>query len=303
VSAIRERVLRALALNREPGFHFAGNFAGISFDRTEPSDSHVSLATGAHLEDHDGQVNIGALGMLADMALAASIRGGLDPSTRIATVSMTLQLTGTRAIGPLHAASRFEGFFGGGHSRQGLSRVVVEGAAGPVCHGHGAFMALEPPPGFTHFPLPRGERAAAALGEKDLTREERVLLRHAEETLAGGDADFLRRFWGYAGAHRTKEGAACVMKNGAHVANRVHHVQGGLLLGLAVSTAAAALPPKWATTGVTACFVSPGIGRVLRARSRVVHHGLMTAVVRTEVTGPNRRRVLEALSTHARVSS
>jgi acyl-coenzyme A thioesterase PaaI-like protein len=93
------------------------------------------------------------------------------------------------------------------------------------------------------------------------------------------------------------------MKNGPHVANRVHHVQGGVLVGLAISTAAAALPAKWATTGVTACFVSPGIGRALRARSRVVHHGLMTAVVRTEVTGVGRRRVLEALTTHARLAA
>jgi len=35
----------------------------------------------------------------------------------------------------------------------------------------------------------------------------------------------------------------------------------------------------------------------------VVHHGLMTAVVRTEVTGVGRRRVLEALTTHARLAA
>src|SRR5512141_2904808 len=136
-----------------------------------------------------------------------------------------------------------------------------------------------------------------------MTRDERALLRHADAMLADGSTDFLQRFWGYAGAHRTKEGAACVMKNGSHVANRVHHVQGGILLGLAASTAIAALPHKWAITGITTCFVSPGLGRALRARSKVVHHGLMTAVVRTEIVGPNRRRVLEALSTHSRLAA
>jgi hypothetical protein len=35
----------------------------------------------------------------------------------------------------------------------------------------------------------------------------------------------------------------------------------------------------------------------------MAHHGLMTAVVRTEVLGPGRRRVLEALSTHSRLSA
>lgn len=300
---IRDRVLQAIALNREPGFHFAGNFVQISFDRTDPADAHVHIDTGAFCNDSDGQANIGVVGILADMSLAACIRGGMDPSTRLATVSMSLQFTGQPARGPLHASSAFEGFSGTGHSRQAQSRVVLSGSAGPVCHGHGAFMPLEPPPGFKLFPMPSGPRHATPPDERTLTREERALLRHADATLAAGADDFLRRFWGYAGVRRTKTGATCTMKNGAHVANRVHHVQGGILAGLAATTASAALPPAWSMTGITACFVSPGMGRALRARSRIVHHGLLTAVVRTEVLGPGRRRVLEALSTHSRLSA
>lgn len=300
--AIRARVAEAIALNREPGFHFAGHFVQMSFDRTDPADTHVHVATGAHCNDRDGRANIGVVGMLADMALAASIRGGMDPATRLATVSMSLQFTGVPAMGELHAASQFEGFFDAGSSRQAQSRVVLQGGAGPICHGHGAFMPLDPPPGFKLFPMPSGERHAPPVPERDLSREERALLKHADATLAAGPDDFLRRFWGYSDARRTKQGAACAMRNGAHVANRVHHVQGGILLGLAASTADAALPPSWALTGITACFLSPGQGRALRAAAKVVHHGLMTAVVRTEILGPGRRRVLEALSTHARVS-
>lgn len=300
--AIRERVVQAIALNREPGFHFAGNFLQISFDRTDPADTHVHVGTGPHCTDRDGRVNIGVVGILADMALAASIRGGMDPSTRLATVSMSLQFSGLPAKGDLHAASQFEGFFESGHSRQGQSRVVVQGGAGPVCHGHAAFMALEPPPGFKLFPMPSGARSTHPIPERDLTREERALLRHADATLAEGSDDFLARFWGYASAHRRAHGAACVMKNGPQVANRVHHVQGGILVGLAATTAAAALPASWALTGLTACFTSPGQGRALRAASKIVHHGLMTAVVRTEILGLGRRRVLEFLSTHSRVT-
>jgi acyl-coenzyme A thioesterase PaaI-like protein len=61
----------------------------------------------------------------------------------------------------------------------------------------------------------------------------------------------------------------------------------------------ATLPPSWMLSGISACFVSPGEGRAMQARSRVVHHGRLTAVVRTEITGKNRRRVLEAVTTHA----
>jgi acyl-coenzyme A thioesterase PaaI-like protein len=299
-AAIRERVLQAIALNREPGFHFAGHFAQLSFDRTEPEDSQVSVATGAHTNDRDGRANIGVVAMLADMALAACVRGGMDPSTRLATVSMSLQFTGVPARGALHAASRFEGFHGHGAARQAQSRLVLHGQGGAVCHGHGAFMPLEPPPGFRLFPMPRGPRTATPIAENDLTREERALVRAADAALTHGSDDFLARFWGYAAAHRTKQGAACVLENGMHVANRVRHVQGGILVGLAASTAGVALPPTWSMTGITACFVSPGLGRALRAAAKVVHHGMVTAVVRTQVLGPGRRPVLEALSTHAR---
>jgi acyl-coenzyme A thioesterase PaaI-like protein len=47
--------------------------------------------------------------------------------------------------------------------------------------------------------------------------------------------------------------------------------------------------------------VSPGQGQALEARAAVRHRGMMTAVVHTEVTGPGGRRVLEAVTTHARV--
>jgi acyl-coenzyme A thioesterase PaaI-like protein len=46
--------------------------------------------------------------------------------------------------------------------------------------------------------------------------------------------------------------------------------------------------------------VSPGQGKALRARARIVHQGTMTAVIRTEVLGAGGRRVLEATTTHAR---
>ena len=300
-AGIRDRVLQAIALNREPGFHFAGHFVRLFFDRTDPEDARAHVEASDHVNDARGRANIGVVAMLADMALAASIRGGMDPGTRLATVSMSLQFTGHPATGALRAESRFEGFFGEGSARQAQSRVTLHNDSGAVCHGHGAFMPLEPPPGFRNFPMPAAPRTAKPLALREMTREERALLRLAEATLQEGPGDFLGRFWGYAAAHRTQSGAACVMKNGMHVANRVHHVQGGILMGLAASTAAAALPASWPMTGITACFVSPGLGRSLRAAAKVVHQGLMTAVVRTEVTGAGRRRVLEALTTHARV--
>ncbi|HUP98755.1 MAG TPA: acyl-CoA thioesterase domain-containing protein [Usitatibacter sp.] len=296
---IRERVLRAIALNREPGFHFIGNLAEVSFESTAAEAARVVFSNGPHVADADGQANIGVVAMLADMALAASIRAHLHPATRLATVSMALQLTGRRFEGEIEAVGEFQGFLGAGTSRQGLSRAILRNPGGTLALAQGAFMPLEPAPGVARFPLPRAPRMARPVPEEDLSTEERRILHRAEKMLDAGEADFLRRVLGYE-PKRTRTGASATMPNGSHASNRVGHVQGGLLMGLAATTACAALPSSWPLSAISAYFVSPGQGKSLHARTRVVHHGLMTAVLRTEVRGPGGRRVLEATTTHAR---
>lgn len=302
--AIRTRVLRGIALNRAPGFHFAGNFLDVSFDHVSPAASRLSLEPGPWCVDADGQVDLGALAMLADLALAATVRANLERSTRLATVSMTLELTGASRAGRLEAAGEFHGFFREGSGRLGQSRVVVAGSAGEIAFGSGSFMALRPPAGVTMHPAPnrrRDDPLPPALAETELKRDELRILRQADVALARVAADggaFVPRFWGYA-PRRAAGGAAAVMKNGPHIGNRVGHAQGGITLGLAAVTAAAALPPSWALTGISGWYISPGEGTALRARAEVIHHGRLTAVVRTQVTGREKRRVLEVVTTHA----
>lgn len=302
--AIRERVLRGLALNREPGFHFAGNFLDVSFDQVSPAASRLSLAPGPHCADADGQIDLGSLAMLADLALAATVRANLERATRLATVSMNLELTGVPRAGRLEAAGEFRGFFREGSGRLGQSRVVVTSAAGEVAFGSGSFMALRPPAGVTMHPAPNRRREDAVpppLAESDLKRDEARILRQADDALARVAADggaFVQRFWGYQ-PRRVAGGAAATMKNGPHIGNRVGHAQGGIQLGLAAVTASAALPANWALTGISGWFVSPGEGVALRARAEIVHHGRLTAVVRTQVTGKEKRRVIEVVTTHA----
>jgi acyl-coenzyme A thioesterase PaaI-like protein len=301
-SDILARVLRGIALNREPGWHFAGNFLEISFDRVDPADTRISLATGSHCRDLEGHANIGAVAMLADMALACSIRATLSPESRLATVGMHLQFNGTPAQGHLEASGRFQGFVPEAKGRLGLADVMLAGDAGAVCFGSGSFMALDAPPGVALYPLPMRNAKSAPIAPLDpgaLRDDEREVLRRAGKALATlKHGDFLSHFWGYEPVP-APGGSRCVFANGAHVGNRVGHAQGGILMGLAAVTAQAALPPSWRLSALTACFVSPGVGARLRARSKVVHRGRFTAVVRTEITGPARKRVLEVLSTHA----
>jgi acyl-coenzyme A thioesterase PaaI-like protein len=293
---IRERVLRAIALNRTPGYHFAGNFVDLSFDRVASDDTRISYETGSFGSD------IGSLAMAADFALGTAIRAGLDPATRTATVSMSLELLAPLPSGTVSAASRCHGFQGEGYGRIGRARVTLD-ANGEIGYGSGAFMVLKPPPNITMHPVPhrkRGDREPTLISEADLMPEERRILRHADEALersAKAREPFIRYFWGYL-PQASRGAASCVMPNGPHIGNRVGNVQGGIMMGLAAVTAAAALSDNWTLSTISAAFISPGEGPALNAHSTVVHHGQRLSVVRTEVTRNDGRRVLEVTSTH-----
>jgi acyl-coenzyme A thioesterase PaaI-like protein len=283
-------VLRGIALNRIPGLHFPGNFLDVSFDRVRRDGARLSLDPGPWCADAQGEVDLAALAMLADLALGASTRAQLSREARIATVSFSLQFTGAPCRGRLRAQAAFQGFFRRIAGRLGLSRVSVAGADGQVCYGSGSFMALQPPRGVTLHPVPLRSRRSASplpLQENRLSSEERKILDRADAALAER-GNFIDHFWGGDG----------ILKNGLHAGNRVGHAQGGILIAMAAKSAAAKLAGAWRLGGVTALYISPGEGRTLRARSTVIHRGRLTAVVNTFIAGKNGRRVLEVLTTH-----
>ena len=301
---IRRRVLRAIALNRTPGLHFPGNFIELSFDQVASGDTRVSYETGPHCVEAHGGSDLGSLAVLADFALGTAVRADLHPATRLATVSMTLELGAASRAGIVRAASRCHGFAGKGDGRTGRSRVVLEDPGGEVGYGSGTFMVLEPPPERTLHPVPhrkRGDAEPPPLAERDLAPDELRILRHADEALersAKTRQPFIRHFWGFL-PQAARGAATCVMPIGPHVGNRVGFVQGGILLGLAAVSASAALPDTWMLSGISAAFISPGDGVALKAQANVVHHGRRVSVVRTELTRSDGRRVLEVMSSHA----
>jgi acyl-coenzyme A thioesterase PaaI-like protein len=298
---IRSQVLRAIAQNREPGLHFAGNFLGISWDRVEADETRLSLDVEPHLADADGQLNVGALAMLADFGLANCMRAILEPHQRLATVSMAMELTHAPRTGRLHCVSHFEGFIREGRGRIGKSRVAVFQEKSQVCVGTGAFMALDPPSDVKLHPVPhrrRGDPPVLPLSETELTEEEQTILGHADRALEDPQPSFIERFWGFL-PHRTSHGASCKAANGPHIGNRVGHAQGGVLLGLAATTAACALPSTWRLSGISGWYLRPGQGSALTVKASLVHHGRLTALARTEVRDPDDNVVIEVMTTHA----
>jgi len=297
---IRRRVLEGIAHNRTPGFHFAGNFLGIEIPEVGAR-TRVVMQPGAHCVEANGEAHVAAVFMVADIALASCIRARLDPSQRLATVSMHLQMNGAPLAGTLEAIGDFAGFAAGGVAQQGLSRVTIRAGGVEAGFGHGAFMALEPPPGLTMFPLqPTRIQAIALPDASSFSDTEGEILRRADAALAPGEGSFISRFFGIA-PRKTAAGASCELQNGLHVGNRVGHAQGGILMGLAARTASVAVGPGWTLASITAAFVSPGEGGSLEATASVIHRGRWTAAARTEVIVPGGRRVLEVVTTHARL--
>jgi len=298
-SPIRDRVIEGLARNRSPGLHFAGNFAQVAFDPAPPGESRLRMADGAHLAEADGTTSLCAVALLADLALGVAIRSRLQPESRLATVALHLQMTGVPLRGKHAAHGQFESFLDGASGRQGLARVRVENEAGSIAFGSAGFMVLPPPPGVELHPVVR-ERGVPKLPEADLDATERSVMRHADDALAraGAEHAFIAHFWGTA-AEATPHGARCVTPNGTQVANRVGHVQGGILVGIAGSTARAALGRGWQLSSISSWFVSPGEGEQLETESVIEHRGRLTAVVRTRIAGIGGRRVLESVSSHA----
>ena len=308
LDAIRAQVMRGIALNREPGYHFAGNFLDLSYDHVGTDYTALSVDVAPYCAEADGQLNLSGFAILADLVMAAAVRAGLPPHTRLATVTMNLQFSGAARTGRLEGRGAMHGFVQGAAGRQGVSTVSISGDAGPICTGTATFMMLKPPKGVELHPVPhrrRGENPTPEIPGGRLRPDEKMVLATADAALAqvrahGGS--FVQRFWGVQAKH-VAGSAQSTVKNGPHIGNRVGHVQGGILLGLAAENAIAALTPHWALTAISAWYISPGEGRSLKIRSKVVHHGRLVAVVRTEVTGKGhdggRRKVFEVMTTHA----
>jgi acyl-coenzyme A thioesterase PaaI-like protein len=135
--------------------------------------------------------------------------------------------------------------------------------------------------------------------DRGLDPAEREILRICDAALAKASpqVSFIQHLWGGV-PRRSARGASHRVAIGPHIGNRVGHVQGGALFGLAAVTARAAAPATMMLSNVSAWYISPGRGAALSIRSRVVHAGRTISVVRTEIKNPAGERVLEALSHH-----
>jgi acyl-coenzyme A thioesterase PaaI-like protein len=261
------------------------------------------MLDGPQSRNVDGSTNLAAFCVLLDTALATASRLKIERGARQATVHLHAQFTGAPLQGELKAHARMHGYTSGAEVRQSMTSGTVYAGEVPVCHASGTFVVLPPPPGVNLAPLPwqrEDEAAPAALRPNDLKPDEKAVLKACGYALRRADDQraFIEHFWRILPAP-TDHGARCTVKLGPQHGNRVGHVQGGLLLGLAAITARAAAPRHPQLSAVAAWYISPGQGRALKIASKRFHEGRSFAAVRTEIRNADGSRVLEVVSHHA----
>lgn len=302
--AIRAAVLAGIASDRTPGFSFTGHFQQLAWPLIGSDTTVVSLPEGPHLVDAHGEVDLTAQCVLFDAALATAPRLKLAPGVRLATTHLHVQFTGHRAIGNLAVDAAYQGATTEGGIGQLLANGVLRSGGNVVSHCSGVFVRLPPLAGNAPLaPLPWQQEKkpeVMPLLPQDLDDRERDILIACDQALDARDdrRSFLQCFWG-APAMPTANGARCEIAIGPHMANRVGHVQGGILMGIAAQTAIAAVPRHAMLSNLSAWFIGAGQGPALQCVSTVLHAGRSLAVVRTEITGSGGARILEAVSAHA----
>lgn len=304
VELIRRQVLLALAANRTAGFHFPGYFLGCAWPRIGEDELEQTMPDGPHARNVDGSTHLAAFCVLLDTTLATASRLRIERGARQATVHLHAQFTGAPLRGELTARARMGGYTTGAVARESLTSGTIHAGGVLACHASGTFVVLPPPPGVNLAPLPWQRKdsgvPAAPLKLKDLGPEEKQVMAACNSALrrAGQQRAFIEHFWRILPVP-TDAGARCTVRLGPQHANRVRHVQGGLLLGLAATTARAAAPRHPRLSAVAAWYISPGEGRALKITSSRFHEGRSFAAVRTEVRNADGSRVLEVVSHHA----
>jgi acyl-coenzyme A thioesterase PaaI-like protein len=299
--AIRDEVLRALAANRAPGFHFPGHFVGVEWRTVDRESADLALPTAPQLVDEQGEVDFAALAVLADVALGTAARlPDLDPG-RQATIDLHLQLTGVAPRGEVAAHAKKRGSTHGTRYRYAMTEATIEAEGAVIAHASAKFIRLEPPAGVVLAPLPLSRARspnAPTIPEERLEPIEREMLRHCDRLLdeANPRDAFVRALWGGVQAPGEKS-AARRLAVGPHVANRVGHVHGGVLLAFAAACAQDAAPDGMPLSALSAWYVGPGRESDLVAHSTILHRGKTHAIVRTEVTS-DEATVLQVVTQH-----
>jgi acyl-coenzyme A thioesterase PaaI-like protein len=285
--------LRAVACTRALGMHYYGHLLGVASHRPDEGRPRPHL-------DPDPVVTPGvvppvALSAIADLAIGSAVRTALGAGRRLGTVSLTLHHIGSSARAPVSAEPTL--LWADPDTGDGLARCDLRDARGGlVGAAQGWFLALPVPDGRQLPPLPWEREPTAridTLAEGDLDERERAAvaatLRAHERARARGTSiaeELTSPTW----AEGTDEGTALgTFEVGPEVTNRVGHVQGGALYGIALAAAARAVGPGMEVAEGHYQFVRPADGERIVVDGAVLRRGRSAAFAEATLTVEGRR--------------
>jgi len=300
-SVLYERVRRTLVICRETRLAFPGVFMGITGCQTGSDSATLMLKDDAILRDGRNELDWCALCAAVDAVLGAPSDMKTGPRVRPATAHLDLQMTGAAMRGDIAIDGRFVGFSEGRLVTQSLVSAVIRSGETLIGHTSSASVLRELPEDRARAAWPWLPDGYAMDSPDSVTfdEKERLALEACKlaEVAATEAHPFIEHFW--CGIPRADNGNARLsVRVTPHLGNRIGHVQGGILLGMALKVADAAAPEDMRPSNISAYFISPGIGQVLDVRSQLAQRGRSLATVRTQIIGPSGKLVLEATSQH-----
>ena len=300
-SVLYQRVQRTLGICRETKLAFPSVFMGITGSQTGNDSATLILRDDPTLRDGRDELDWCALCAAVDAVLGAPSDMKTGPRVRPATAHIDLQMTGAATRGDIAIEGRFVGFSEASRVRQSLVSAVIKSGETLVGHTSSASVLLELPEERARaaWPWLLEEYTVDSCDSITFDERESLALEACElaEAAATDGHPFIEHFW--CGIPRTDNGKACLeVRVTPHLGNRIGHVQGGILLGMALKVANGAAPEDMRLSNISAYFISPGIGPLLHVRSQIAQRGRSLATVRTQVIAGSGKLVLEATSQH-----
>jgi acyl-coenzyme A thioesterase PaaI-like protein len=286
VSQHREYALGAVARTRAHGMHFWGQFLGISHQRTSDGRSLLRLVP----EDLPPQArpSTAALATVADIALGSAVRLAVGAGRRLGTTTLSLHHV-TEPQGTVVTDS--EAVWVDPDRSKCLAHAVLRDETEQVvATAQGWFLVLPVPDGLELAVMPWERDETAPVGpvtDADLDDAEKLAVETATESSMRAAAHgtsareaLLGVQWEAALEGRVR-GFAPV---GPHIANRVGHVQGGAMYGVAAAAAARAAGPGLRLADGTMQYLRPGQGQILTVEAVPSRTGRRAAFVDVRVS-------------------
>ncbi|HEX7124898.1 MAG TPA: PaaI family thioesterase [Thermodesulfobacteriota bacterium] len=289
--------LGAIRRNRHRRLHLYGHFLELGWHVVRPGTVRATLPVTRRLWDDRGVLAGTPIATLADVAMGLALRSRWQTTgMRFATASLDILHAEAPRSGRVTAVATVFAAEGS----LGLARCEVTApGARPVALATGAFLCRPLPAGVEAPDLRVAKRMATrppAQGPWDagLSPEERrfvVDLGRALERQRRA-ADPFAAYLGIEVLDAPQGEARMRLPLAATVANRVGHVQGGVLHGFTALACARAAGGQPRTVSVR--FLRPASGGAVTAAARVVHAGREVVVVQCDLGDDDGRPVATA---------